>query len=128
MKGYQRSRPMLLGASLAGVLLAGTIHGGDPTYDADHAQQRAGCPNKVACYAHPSETTAYVGYRVGGGSPCYGGHPSPAEGTWGWDYQGCLFPRRVFLCWWHGRCYQGGTGAYKTDGPKLHPRDPKKCE
>jgi hypothetical protein len=65
-----------------------------------------------------------VGYAVGGGCP-YPRHaepPTAAEGTWGWDYQGWL-PRWVTLGWWHGR-YQGGTGAYQTDGPKLlHPAD-----
>lgn len=69
----------------------------------------------------PSDTGHYLGYHVGGGA----GHPrkaesrQPDEGTWGWDYQG-LFPRRVMLGWWHGRRYQGGTGAYKTDGPRLY--------
>ena len=40
------------------------------------------------------------------------------DGTWGWDETGChLFRRRVILGWSHGRKYQGGTGAYLTDGP-----------
>ena len=29
----------------------------------------------------------------------------PEEGTWGWDYQGWLLPRRVISSWWHGRRY-----------------------
>ena len=41
------------------------------------------------------------------------------QGTWGWDYRGWLIPRRVNLLWWHGRRFQGGSGAYKTDGPHL---------
>ncbi|MBI3821148.1 MAG: hypothetical protein HY289_00540 [Planctomycetes bacterium] len=71
----------------------------------------------------PSDTGRYIGYHVGGGA----GQPRKAEprqddeGTWGWDYQGWL-PRRVILGWWHGRRYQGGTGAYATDGPKRFDR------
>ena len=67
----------------------------------------------------PSDTGHYLGYYVGGGA----GNPRKAEprrsdeGTWGWDYQGWLLPRRVNLGWWHGRRDQDGTGAYKTDGP-----------
>jgi hypothetical protein len=73
--------------------------------------------------AMPSETKGNVGYHVGGGNPS----PRTAEprredeGTWGWDYQGWLLPRRIINGWWHGRRYQGGTGAYKTDGLKFHP-------
>jgi hypothetical protein len=70
----------------------------------------------------PSDTGHYIGYYVGGGN----GRPHKAEarredeGTWGWDYQGWLIPRRVFLGWWHGQKYQGGTGSYRTDGPHLY--------
>ncbi len=47
--------------------------------------------------------------------------PLPDEGTWGWDYHGYCLPSRVILGWWHGRKYQGGEGAYSTDGPRpLH--------
>ena len=39
------------------------------------------------------------------------------EGTWGWDETGSShFRRRVILGWSQGRKYQGGTGAYRTDG------------
>jgi hypothetical protein len=79
---------------------------------------RAGYPQEVACYARPSETGRSIGYYVGGGSPCRGDFPCPAEGTWGWDYQGWI-PRHIALGWWHGRRYQGGAGAYKTDGPRV---------
>jgi hypothetical protein len=74
---------------------------------------------RLAWWAIPSDTGHYLGYYLGGGS----GRPLAAEprradeGTWGWDYQGWLVPRRVMLGWWHGRRSQGGTGAYKTDGP-----------
>jgi len=61
-----------------------------------------------------------MGYYVGGGLACRGEPRHPTEGTWGWDYEGRFFCRRIWLGWGHGRRYQGGTGAYKIDGPKLH--------
>ena len=72
-------------------------------------------------FALPSDTGHYLGYHVGGGA-VNARKAEPRrddEGTWGWDYQGWLVPRRVSLGWWHGRRYQGGAGAYKTDGPRL---------
>jgi hypothetical protein len=89
------------------------LHVPDPC----HTFARAGWPNEVACYARPSYSAHDCGYYVGGGAAC-GGEPRRIdEGTWGWDYCGCLLPHKVFLCWWHGRRCQGGTGAYRTDGP-----------
>jgi hypothetical protein len=79
----------------------------------------AGLPPRVACWSPPSDTGSYCGYYVGGGSACRGQPRTPAEGTWGWDYHGCLLPQRLLLQWWHGRRYQGGSGAYKIDGPHL---------
>jgi hypothetical protein len=83
--------------------------------------QRAGNPLEQAPWARPSDTGRYVGYYVGGGSGSArkGEPPLADEGTWGWDYQGGLFKRRVILNWWHGRRTQGGVGAYETDGPVL---------
>ncbi len=80
------------------------------------------CPLGIARWAVPSDTGRYVGYYVGGGCARYlrANPPGPDDGTWGWDYQGGFFRRNVILGWWHGRRYQGGTGAYKTDGPILH--------
>lgn len=89
--------------------------------------QRAGNPLETSRWAVPSDNGGHVGYYVGGGCP----HPRKAEGptaeegTWGWDYQGWFPLRRVALGWWHGRRYQGGTGAYQTDGPKLLPAVPE---
>jgi hypothetical protein len=57
-----------------------------------------------------------VGYYVGGGCAWRGEPRYPDEGTYGWDYEGCYFARRVWLLWSHGRRYQGGTGAYASDG------------
>ena len=83
--------------------------------------QRAGNPLEVAPWARPSDTGRYIGYPVGGGALNWrkADAPYPDDGTWGWDYQGGFFRRRVFLGWWYGRRYQGGVGAYKTDGPKI---------
>lgn len=79
---------------------------------------RAGCPQSLRKITIPSNTRFYGGYYVGGGTPTRGAGRCPDDGTWGWDYSGILFPKRNALNWTAGR-YQGGTGAYKTDGPKL---------
>jgi hypothetical protein len=77
-------------------------------------------PPCVAWWAQPSNTPAYVGDYLGGGCPCprRGDGRQVQEGTWGWDWSGWCIHRKVELLWWHGRRYQGGTGAYKTDGPE----------
>ncbi|MBL8795736.1 MAG: hypothetical protein JNM56_17655 [Planctomycetia bacterium] len=107
------------------LMVAGWEHGaraGEPAADDPcHTMARAGYPQEVSCFARPSDTGAYIGYQVGGGSPfrknSYG--PAPDAGTWGWDYQGWCFARKVVLRWWAKPHYQGGTGAYKTEGPRL---------
>lgn len=82
-------------------------------------QQRTGYPQCISPLARPSESPHECGYWVGGGAPHHGEGRCVDEGTWGWDYSGILFPKRVALLWWHGQREQGGSGAYKTDGPKL---------
>jgi hypothetical protein len=79
-------------------------------------------PPQVAWWAIPSDTGHNLGYYLGGGCgrPLKGEPRRPDEGTWGWDYQGWLIPRRVMLDWWHGRRDQGGTGKYENVGPKLY--------
>ena len=67
----------------------------------------------------PSNTRFYGGYYVGGGTPTRGAGRCIEDGTWGWDYSGILFPKRIALNWTAKGRYQGGTGTYKTDGPKL---------
>jgi hypothetical protein len=120
-----------------GVVAAGLLAGvalADPPADQKPAAPppdplaghcRAGWPLCVAPWAIPSSTPAYCGGYVGGGCAhcpkCE--DRSPEEGTWGWDYVGWVFHRRVFLGWWHGRREQAGIGAYKTDGPKLKPHE-----
>lgn len=86
---------------------------------ADSPQSRAGYASKVAWWARPSESSAFAAYRVGGGQLAGGSGPSGDQGTWGWDYRGGLFPRRTILNWSNGPRYQGGTGAYRTDGPHV---------
>jgi hypothetical protein len=85
----------------------------------ENGYERTGWPQDIACRAQPSDTPAYCGYTVGGGAVHRGEPRYLDEGTWGWDYTGWLFQRRVGLDWFHGTRYQGGAGAYKTDGPRL---------
>lgn len=80
---------------------------------------RAGNPQCLRRVTIPSNTRFYGGYYVGGGTPTQGGGRCVEDGTWGWDYPGILFTKKIALNWTrHGRP-QGGTGSYKTDGPKL---------
>ena len=88
----------------------------EPWRAEDHC--RAGWRAELRCRTAPSDTGHYCGYYVGGGAHWRGEGRYAHEGTWGWDYVGILVPRRVGLGWWHGK-YQGGTGTYRTDGPKL---------
>jgi hypothetical protein len=81
--------------------------------------RRAGYPDEVRRHAIPSETPHYSMGLVGGGAAVRGEPPWPAEGTWGWDYHGVVFPKRVWLGWLHGRHARSGTRGYRTDGPKL---------
>ncbi len=85
----------------------------------EHTHRRAGDPLCLSTHAAPSNTPAYDGYHVGGGSSHGGDARCPAEGTWGWDYVGLRLPRKVALRWGHGRRGQGGTGSYGTDGPHV---------
>jgi hypothetical protein len=82
-----------------------------------HTHERAGCPEHVACWARPSDSSHHVGYAVGGNKHLHGNLPSSADGTWGWDYAVC-FPRRITVLWSHGRCECSAPGTYRTDGPR----------
>ena len=92
---------------------------GDPYGHRGGDHERAGCAMNVRRFAIPSNTRHYGGYQVGGGTPFGGEGPTLEEGVFGWDYFGVLFNKRVALNWSHGRKYQGGTGAYSTDGPRV---------
>lgn len=86
----------------------------------NHTFERAGYPNEVSKLAHPTNTPKYAGYYVGGGCVCRGGGPGPLQGTYGWDFVGgCLVRPKVMLAWCFKCRYQGGSGAYKTDGPHV---------
>lgn len=118
-------RPVTI-ALICALALAWTAltEAGQPCENCQRAQShcRAGCPQTIGRLAIPSNTRNYLGYYVGGGSA--GPHAearATSEGTWGWDYGGILFPKRVALGWSHGRRYQGGTGAYRTAGPSPLP-------
>src|SRR5262245_41064517 len=52
-----------------------------------HDVMRAGYPWHVGDWAKPTNTCAYSGYYVGGGS-CRNRNDCrcPDQGTWGWDY------------------------------------------
>jgi hypothetical protein len=91
---------------------------GKPCCTEQSPEARTGYPSEVAPWAHPSDTGKYIGYEVGGGSACHADGPSVCDGTWGWDYEGYFLPSRIILDWFHGTKYQGGSGAYKTDGPR----------
>jgi hypothetical protein len=117
------SRPrlssLLLTAMLTLLALAIRAKSNPPAGQDDF--RRAGQPQEVSRFARPSDVNRSIGYYIGGGA--LNRHradpPTLIDGTWGWDYTGGLFRRRVDLGWWHGRRFQGGSGAYKTDGPKL---------
>jgi hypothetical protein len=117
----RRRRVLALLAALTAILAAAVARGAESPCGCacgpEDGQRRAGYPQDVACYAVPSDTGPYVGYSVGGGAPWHGDAPCRDEGTWGWDYHGCLVPKNVILGWWHGRRSQGGIGAYRTAGP-----------
>lgn len=96
----------------AGVLL-GAI---GSVAQADCAEQSAG-PPPVAWWARSASNPHWCAGYVGGGTLFKGEPRYLDEGTWGLDYQAKLLTRtRVWLDWSHGRKYQGGNGAYRTDG------------
>jgi hypothetical protein len=110
---------IMLAMLLGGLLPGATVPAQEPV--AADPQQRAGYPLEISPWARLSNIGGYVGYYVGGGAAQYrkAEPPAPDDGTWGWDFAGHWPARRVILMWWHGRRYQGGTGAYKTDGPSV---------
>jgi hypothetical protein len=85
-----------------------------------HTDERAGYPRALAKHLAPSATPGGIGYYVGGGVAVGPGQGRRRDdGTWGWDETGGHFRRRVVLGWSQGRKYQGGTGAYRVDGPAM---------
>lgn len=106
--------PVPVVVSLVMVLCATASQAGD-----EDPHCRAGHPQSIKHLAVPSDTGHYIGYYVGGGGPCLGRPPAEDEGVWGWDYSGVLLHRKVVLRWFWKDRYQGGAGAYHTDGPQL---------
>jgi hypothetical protein len=94
-----------------------------------NTDERAGYPRALAHHIEPTNTAGGVGYYVGGGVPVGHRHAYADgacrrrdEGTWGWDETGTVHLRhRVILGWSHGYKYQGGMGAYETDGHVVLP-------
>jgi hypothetical protein len=78
------------------------------------------CPARpvpcVAWWAVPSDTGHYVGYYVGGGCVRHGRPPAPDEGTWGWDYGGCLIHPGIRLLWCDCPGGRRNIPAYRTVG------------
>ena len=111
---------MMILLGVAALFTASSVVADPPDSWEEH--RRAGFPQETSRWAKPSDTGRYTGYQVGGGAPLRKGDaPTAHRGAWGWDYIGGRLQRRVILGWWHGRRYQGGTGAYGTDGPKVLP-------
>ena len=86
-----------------------------------HTDERAVFPRSLSGHLESSRTAGGIGYYVGGGVPLgHGDGRRSSDGTWGWDETGSRhFRRRTILGWSQGRKYQGGTGAYRTDGPVM---------
>lgn len=86
-----------------------------------HTHERAGHPRCVAWWAVPSWSCGKeCGGLVGGGCLRKGTGAGPYDGTWGWDYVGCMLkPNRVFLGWCANCVRQPKPGTYKVDGPHV---------
>lgn len=102
---------------------------GRPATERQHFQgdpsTRAGSPQCLSRVARPTESPRETGYFVGGGARTGAARGEPrrvADGTWGTDYIGILFPKHVELGWWHGQRFQGGGLGYRTTGPRVLPR------
>lgn len=91
----------------------------EPRQCVDH-WRRAGDPQGVHRFAKPSIDANYTGSYVGGGAVLLGRErDARQEGVWGVDYDGVIFPKRVFLDWNRGWRRQGGVKGYQTDGPHV---------
>ncbi|MCE9631534.1 MAG: hypothetical protein K8S94_12575 [Planctomycetia bacterium] len=90
--------------------------------------RRAGDPQLISPLAKPTESPHEEGYYVGGGArerSRTSEERRPDEGVWGTDYAGRFIRKHTNLRWWHGSRYQGGSGSYGTDGPRvLHSPSP----
>ena len=117
------SRTLLIALASIGIVLGATACAGDRRCERMlfestpvGAELRAGFSHEVHHLARPTSTDDYEAGYVGGGA-LFGRGRTIHEGTWGRDYVGNRFARKVWLRWNDG--YRGGGGAYKTDGPHL---------
>ena len=123
MMAIPRRNGFRIGLLLASIFLTAFIaplSASDPPCPNGECYDRhayAGWPQCISPHARPSYGCHEWGGYVGGGAPVHGDCRCAHEGTWGWDYHGRLFTKRVWLGWHHGRREQGGYGAYKSDGP-----------
>lgn len=110
----------LEGAAYAQPRSASASRTGRQTPPARPVTFTGGVPYRVGLFAKPTYTFEYGYGWVGGGAPTWRGQPRRAnEGVWGRDYVGVVYLRRVWPNWFHSERYQGGTGAYANEGPKL---------
>lgn len=82
---------------------------------------RSGYPFCIGLFAQPSTDRYHQVSYVGGGTLFGGSSRKMTEGTFGMDYSGHWFSRKIWLKWSHGARYQGGDGRYETEGPRLLP-------
>ena len=74
---------------------------------------------RLAASSMVSYNEHYSGGYVGGGQGRRRAARAPTRGPGaGTTRRSDHRPRRIFLGWSNGRRYQGGTGRYRTDGPK----------
>ena len=106
---------------LAGARGKETPHGNRYGRYCENAIRRAGLPNCISRFAKSStDANHQVGY-VGGGTLFGGSCRRIDEGTFGMDYAGLWYSRKIWLKWSHGERHQGGAGRYETEGPRLLP-------
>jgi len=102
---------------------------GRPATERHHFQGNpfavAGCPESISPLAKPTKSSHEESYYVGGGArqrSRHAGERHHGEGVYGVDYKGLVIHKKNQLGWWHGSRYQGGTGSYGPDGPRLFHR------
>ena len=91
----------------------------DPSSRISRPAPNPGRYSETAWWAVPSDTGKFSGGYIGGGAAWFGEPRALHEGTWGWDYDGVVLQKRIWLNWLHGRRYQDGGGSYEPDGPKF---------
>ncbi len=88
-------------------------------YSCVDQHHRSGHPETQGRFAKPSLSQHYSFGYVGGGAAFRGEPRFADEGTWGVDYSGILFRKKIWLQWLHGQRAPRHDGSYRTDGPHL---------